>query len=90
MMKKRYCPECGGELILTRELPIMSWSINDEDFEREDNNIFDDPLLVFYCQNDREHDIGSDSESFQLWEADVLREWEKKIEPFIHTWRKNI
>lgn len=81
-MKKRYCPECGGELILVRETPNRAWTIEENEFKRADNNIFDGPALIFYCQNDMEHDIGDD-ESFGKWGDEIIEQWEKKIMPYI-------
>jgi len=57
-MKKVYCPECGGEVMITRQVPEYSWTIEEDSLERADNHdIMDGPELLFHCENDREHNI---------------------------------
>ena len=57
-MKKMYCPECGGEIMITRQVPERSWTIEENSLEKADNlTILDGPELLFHCDNDREHNI---------------------------------
>ena len=82
-MRKRYCVECGGEIMITRRVPERSWTIGEENFDRADNNITDDPDIIFHCENDLEHDIGIDSPSFDRWQDEILDEYHRKIVPFL-------
>ncbi len=58
-MKKMYCPECGGEIIITKEALSHSYEINNDTLECIDNNdlMSGDGHLIFHCINDREHNI---------------------------------
>jgi hypothetical protein len=56
-MKKRYCPECGGEIIFLYETPTKGYRIEDDTLIRDDNNMTDDSQLNPYCSNDKEHRI---------------------------------
>ncbi|MCK5616370.1 hypothetical protein KAR91_81665 [Candidatus Pacearchaeota archaeon] len=83
-MKKMYCPECGGEIMITRQVPEYSWIIKENGLERADNlTILDGPELLFHCDNDREHNIfplGPDSQ-------DTLNEfgrWMDEVEEFFN------
>ena len=82
-MKKRYCPECGGEIMITRRLPDRSWIIGEQEFVRADNNITDDDELIFHCVNDMEHDIDEHSDQFENWSAEIMIQYERKIMPFL-------
>lgn len=82
-MRKRYCPECGGEIILTREVPSRSWSIEENELEKADNNISNDPELIFHCENDREHDVG-DCPAFDQWCDEVIEFYNKRVLPFLY------
>lgn len=77
-MKKMYCPQCGGEIILIEDCPERAWGICGDTLERVDNNDFRDNAIDFYCENDKEHNIDPmpDSqvsiEDFEAWKDKVL------------------
>jgi hypothetical protein len=49
-MEKMFCPECGEEIGVNYVHPTKSFLMTDEGkFERNDNNLSDDPYLEFYC-----------------------------------------
>jgi hypothetical protein len=79
-MKKMYCPDCGGEIMITRVAPDYSWTIEEHSLTRADNLINDGPELLFHCSNDREHDI------YPLTNSQVIRSefdnWMNEVEEF--------
>jgi len=56
-MRKRYCPECGGEIVFHYETPTKVYRIENETLVRDDNVLSDNPELIPYCSNDKEHSI---------------------------------
>ena len=82
-----YCQECGGEIILIREVPTHSFQINSNSLTCIDN--FDlmggNPELIFCCINDREHDIEPRPESgvpiyeFYRWMDEVEQFFENHV-----------
>jgi hypothetical protein len=75
--EKKLCPECGGEIGIDYVHPTKSFLMTDEEkFERNDNNLSDDPYLRFYCTNDREHDIGI--KEVMDWEIEIEDEFKKQ------------
>ena len=81
-MKKMYCPECGGEIIITREVPSHSFGIHNGSLKCLDNyGVFGgDPELVFHCINDREHKIDPRPDSNTM-PAD-FNDWMEEVEQF--------
>jgi|APFre7841882654_1041346.scaffolds.fasta_scaffold18534_5 hypothetical protein len=76
-MKKMFCPECREEIGIDYVHPTKSFLMTDEGkFERNDNNLSDDPYLEFYCTNDREHDI--DTKEVMDWEIEVEDEFKRQ------------
>ena len=90
-MKKMYCPECGGEIMITRQVPERSWTIEENGLEKADNlTILDGPELLFHCDNDREHYIYPQSNSqgtlieFVKWVDEVEEFFNENVFP--HLW----
>ena len=81
-MKKMYCSECGGEIILTREVPSHSFQIKNGSLECIDNWGFmgGDPELIFHCINDREHNIDPQPDS-AVTPFD-FHDWMEEVEQF--------
>lgn len=83
-MKKIYCPECGGEIIITREVPSHSFSIREDSIGLEciDNYgpMGGDAELIFHCINDREHDINPRPDSDVM--PNDFRKWIDEVEDF--------
>lgn len=83
-MKKMYCPECGGEIIITREIPSHSFSIRTDSIGLEciDNYGLTggDAELIFHCINDREHDINPRPDSDVL--PNDFFKWIDEVEDF--------
>jgi hypothetical protein len=76
-MKKMFCPECSEEIGINYVHPTKSYLITTEGtFERNDNNLSDDPYSEFCCTNDREHDI--DTKEVINWEIEVEDEFKKQ------------
>jgi len=75
-MKKRYCPECGAEIIFLYETPTKTYRIKGETLVRDDNNISDNPELSPYCSNDKEHRIQpytlNEEKEFWMWVDTVV------------------
>jgi len=77
--KRRYCPECGGDIKFSYVTPEKSFEIDASgDIERDDANIgpiFDSPNIEFYCSHDREHDINlnrSQDDKFEEWQEEII------------------
>jgi len=68
-MRKRYCPECGGEIVFHYETPTKVYKIENETLVREDNVLYDNPELIPYCSNDKEHSIEPEGEEskYEFW-----------------------
>jgi hypothetical protein len=67
MLKQMFCKECGAEIVLDYTTPSRSFRLNENGvIERDDNNLSDKPSIIFYCSNDREHNIGEGKE-FDIW-----------------------
>jgi hypothetical protein len=69
--KQMFCKECGEEIVFDYTTPAKSFRMNESgQIERDDNNDAcvegDNPHLVFYCSDDREHEIG-DSKELLIW-----------------------
>ena len=81
-MKKMFCSECGGEIILTREVPSHSFQIHNNSLKCIDNYGFmgGDPELVFHCINDNEHDIDPRPDSGVP--ASDFYDWMEEVEQF--------
>jgi len=66
MCERKYCGECGEEILIAYVTPEKVFRIDDTGhFVREDNNDAfcpdgDSPTVEFICSNDREHDIGEE------------------------------
>jgi len=59
-MKKMYCPECGDEIVVTREVPSHTFEITNDSLKCITNFVGSagaDAELYFHCNGDREHDI---------------------------------
>ena len=84
-MKKMYCPECGGEIMISRQVPERSWTIEEGSFEKADNLLYYDPELLFHCDNDREHDIYPRPDSHVT--LNEFGEWMDEVEEF---YKKNV
>lgn len=89
-MKKMYCPECGGEIMITRQVPERSWTIEENSLEKADNlTILDGPELIFHCQNDREHDIykqlipQATTSEFNRWMDEVEGFFDENVFPHL-------
>jgi len=86
-MKKMYCLECGGDIMITRQVPERSWTIEENSLKKADNlNLMDGPDLLFHCENDREHNIHPRPGSRV---AIILRldQWMDEVEEF---YRENV
>lgn len=72
-MKAMCCPICEGEIIMTRHIPDRSWYVGILGFSRADNYAFGeaDMQLLFHCENDREHDLGSTPE-LEKWKEECI------------------
>ena len=82
-MKKMYCPECGGEIMITRQVPERSWTIEENGLEKADNlTILDGPELLFHCDNDREHYIYPRPDSQGILTEFV--KWVDEVEEFFN------
>ncbi len=81
-MKKMYCPECGGEIMITRQVPERSWTIKENSLEKADNNIDNDPQLLFHCDNDREHNIYPLASSSSAKTLLKFGQWMEEVEKF--------
>jgi len=66
-MKKKYCPECGNEIIFDYETPTRSFRIKNGTLLRDDNNLIDNPELLPYCSYDKEHNIEPEIDSIDFW-----------------------
>jgi hypothetical protein len=76
-METMFCPECGEEIGIDYIHPTKSFLITNEGkFERNDNNLNDEPYLEFYCTNDREHDIFT--KEVISWEIEIGSEFKKQ------------
>lgn len=82
-MKKMFCNECKNEIVITIEKPISCFIINENGFEREDNNINDTSRFHLHCSHDITHDIypksAIDYVKFQLWEEEIKKQLSKDI-----------
>jgi hypothetical protein len=63
MLETKKCKECGADVAVDYIKPCMSFRIEDGEIIRDDNNDAweprgDGPYVVFYCSEDREHEIG--------------------------------
>ena len=67
MLKQVFCKECNAPINFSYVVLEKQFCITEDgEIERADNNISDEPELVFYCSNDREHEIG-DSKEVSDW-----------------------
>lgn len=89
-MKKMYCPDCGGEIIITREVPSHSFEISNDSLKCIENFGFlgGDAELIFHCSNDREHnieprpDVGSVTPiEFEMWREEVEEFFSNNVLP---------
>ena len=75
MFKTKYCQICKGEITIRYHTPDKTFAIRNGQITRDDIHtgmigmIFDDPILLFECSNDREHDLLNLDE----WE-EIIRE----------------
>lgn len=79
-----YCPECGGEIIVTYEIPPHSFEIDNDSLKCIDNYTFGggDPELRFYCINDKEHNIDIlNGFDFDFWMEEVERYFKDNVLP---------
>ena len=82
-LERKYCPQCGEEIIFTYERFPTTFIINDSgDLEKEDNvaNINPNPFLVPHCSKDKEHTIEPPGDTrlytlFEKWYTDVEDEF---------------
>lgn len=63
MLDVKKCKECGADVVCDYIKPCMSFRIEDGQVVRDDNNDAwqprgDGPYVVFYCSEDRGHEIG--------------------------------
>ncbi len=71
-MKKKYCAECGNEIIFKYETPTKSFRINDGCLIRDDNNLTDSSELAPYCSYNKEHTVEpQDDLEFWKWVDEV-------------------
>ena len=92
-IEKRFCKECGGEIVFEIVSPRKKYFISDEKnlFIRdtsEDNIIFnkDESRFMFYCNNNSKHKIEG-SDNFDGWMEYIIKifevaEFNKLIEKF--------
>jgi len=65
--KQMFCKECNEPIDFSYVTPERWFSITEDGkIERSDNNMSDRPEIIFYCSNDKEHDIG-DSKDLIIW-----------------------
>ena len=82
MLERKFCKECGEEIVFDYITPTKSFRIDENSkIVRDDNNEAfcpegDNPYLEFYCSNDREHEIDTD-EMFD-WYGQVEFEFKEK------------
>lgn len=72
MLEKKTCKECGHDIIFSYETPTKSFTIVGGGIVRDDawtGPHYDDPKLIFYCSNDKEHDI--DTQEISDWTDEV-------------------
>ena len=61
MLETKKCKECGADVAVDYINPCMSFRIKDGQIIRDEYNLLeprDGPYVVFYCSEDREHEIG--------------------------------
>ena len=85
-MKKMYCPKCGGEIIVTYEIPPHSFEITDDSLKSINNYAFGggDPELEFYCINDKEHNLDPHPDvlsDFDQWMEEVNQFFNDNVLP---------
>ena len=84
MMKKMYCPECGGEIVVTREVEPLTFAISlDGDVLEDISNVLcHDAELIFHCCDDREHDIESHPDpNYGKWRDKVEDYFSRQVLP---------
>ena len=65
--KQMFCKECGCTIGFSYTTPEKEFCITEDGgIERDDNNLTDNPEVIFHCTNDREHDIGDEKE-LSIW-----------------------
>jgi len=72
MLENKTCKECGHDIVFSYETPTKSFNIVDGRIVRDDawtGPHYDDPELIFYCSNNKEHDI--DHEDIIKWSDEV-------------------
>lgn len=76
-MKKMYCPQCGGEIILVHRYYEHTWQLSGDRLIRCDNEL-EDSDVDFQCENDKAHNIEPTPdfhisiEEFEKWMEQVL------------------
>jgi len=86
-MKKMYCPECGAEIMITREVSSLSYTIEKHFLENVDLDFGSTSDLIFHCMDDREHNIEPQPDSkvnpfdFQNWKDEIEVVFNKTVLP---------
>lgn len=83
-MRKMYCPECGGEIIITREGVSHAYSIEPSGLVCIDNYTGLDGYaeIRFCCINDAEHNIDPRPDS-EIIPYD-FDDWKDEVEEFFN------
>ena len=81
-LTKKYCAECGGEIVLSYSRETVTFCINNEGKLVYDDNVIDGEDLILHCSNDREHEVGppKDTRLYKLydqWADAVIDQFEK-------------
>ncbi len=79
-MSLKKCPECGGNILVDYKTPTKTFSIsnnNNIQLKRVDQNITtcpdgDNAYLDFKCENNSEHNIGTDEIMHWIDEVDKV------------------
>lgn len=80
---KKFCKECGSEILIVRSLDPFEFYTIDEIGElqkEEENSIFEE--VSFKCSNDSQHSIGDD-EDMAAWQRLVIEKLRPKLEKTI-------
>jgi hypothetical protein len=90
-MEKKYCNECGSEIVFDLVRPTLSFKVNDSGVVRDQRR---DPFLKFgekievefICSNNPDHDIFPTSDDdyvkFDIWMEQVTEEIFKMYDVF--------
>lgn len=84
-MIKKYCKECGGEIIITWEKPDRSFTVEENSFAPADNNDAFGivPFLHFHCENDNTHNIepttAVEMVMFDAWKEEVEKKFQEIV-----------